>query len=74
MLFIFGHIRDLLQPLLGKRRPKKGYAPIRQSYEDFYTRRMYYRAHVRELVFSLNVFLSSCVMSACFDLHCNEGD
>lgn len=23
------------------------YAPIRQDYEDFYTRRMYYRIHVR---------------------------
>ncbi len=25
----------------------QGYAPIRQDYEDFYTRRMYYRIHVR---------------------------
>ena len=25
----------------------KGYARIRQDYEDFYTRRMYYRIHVR---------------------------
>ena len=24
----------------------KGYARIRQDYEDFYTRRMYYRIHV----------------------------
>lgn len=24
----------------------QGYAPIRQDYEDFYTRRMYYRIHV----------------------------
>lgn len=73
VLFIFGHIRDLLQPLLGKRRPKKGYAPIRQSYEDFYTRRMYYRAHVRELIFPSNVALSSHVVSACHGLHCKNG-
>ena len=26
--------------------PLQGYAPIRQDYEDFYTRRMYYRIHV----------------------------
>ena len=26
---------------------RKGYARIRQDYEDFYTRRMYYRIHVR---------------------------
>ena len=25
----------------------QGYAPIRQDYEDFYTRRMFYRIHVR---------------------------
>lgn len=24
----------------------QGYAPIRQDYEDFYTRRMFYRIHV----------------------------
>lgn len=24
----------------------QGYAPVRQNYEDFYTRRMYYRIHV----------------------------
>ena len=24
----------------------QGYAPIRQDFEDFYTRRMYYRLHV----------------------------
>ena len=26
----------------------QGYAPVRMSYEDFYTRRMYYRIHVSQ--------------------------
>lgn len=43
-MFLFGHLRDLFRKRFA--RPKsKGYAPIRQDYEDFYTRRMYYRMH-----------------------------
>jgi hypothetical protein len=30
------------------------YAPIRQDYEDFYTRRMYYRLHVRAATLHYN--------------------
>ena len=30
--------------------PLQGYAPIRQDYEDFYTRRMYYKIHVRQRI------------------------
>lgn len=33
---LLSHLSKLLQ----------GYAPIRQDYEDFYTRRLYYRVHV----------------------------
>ncbi|BDA43509.1 Long chain base biosynthesis protein 2a [Coccomyxa sp. Obi] len=43
ILFIMGHIRDLFRRRYSPER--KGYAPIRQDYEDFYTRRMFYRIH-----------------------------
>lgn len=46
VLFLLGHLWDFCGSIF-KRRTKKGYAPIRQSYEDFYTRRVYYRTHVR---------------------------
>ncbi|KAL3137882.1 hypothetical protein ABBQ38_005134 [Trebouxia sp. C0009 RCD-2024] len=42
--FLFGHLRDLIRKRFVPRKAK-GYAPIRQDYEDFYTRRMYYRIH-----------------------------
>ncbi|KAL0024670.1 hypothetical protein WJX77_007715 [Trebouxia sp. C0004] len=42
--FLFGHLRDLIRKRFVKKK-SKGYAPIRQDYEDFYTRRMYYRIH-----------------------------
>lgn len=50
MLFLFGHLRDFFRNNFGNRiKPppaaKPGYAPIRQDYEDFYTRRMFYRLH-----------------------------
>ncbi|CAK0781260.1 hypothetical protein CVIRNUC_005327 [Coccomyxa viridis] len=43
ILFIMGHVRDMWRARYGS--TKKGYAPVRQNYEDFYTRRMYYRIH-----------------------------
>ncbi|KAK9796329.1 hypothetical protein WJX73_005593 [Symbiochloris irregularis] len=45
--FIFGHFRDFLVFWFYRptKKTPKGYAPIRQDYEDFYTRRMYYRIH-----------------------------
>eukprot|EP00884_Botryococcus_braunii_P017085 jgi/Botrbrau1/405/Bobra.110_2s0055.1 len=46
--FLFGHLRDLFRKQADDVRAQKcaqGYAPIRQDYEDFYTRRMYYRVH-----------------------------
>lgn len=49
VLFLFGHLRDFYRKkIYGGRsaiKEKEGYAPIRQDYEDFYTRRMYYRIH-----------------------------
>ncbi|DBB11426.1 hypothetical protein WJX82_000013 [Trebouxia sp. C0006] len=44
ILFLFGHLRDLIRKRVYSKRAQ-GYAPIRQDYEDFYTRRMYYRIH-----------------------------
>jgi len=45
--FLFGHIRDFFRNLLPwtRRALPKGYVPVRQDYEDFYTRRMFYRIH-----------------------------
>jgi hypothetical protein len=48
LLFFFGHVRDLLAKLFwGGTHPtskaEHGYAQLRQDYEDFYTRRAYYR-------------------------------
>ena len=45
--FLFGHIRDAFRNLLPwtRRKLPKGYVPVRQDYEDFYTRRMFYRIH-----------------------------
>lgn len=51
VLFLVGHVRDILAHLFwrgahlasGSRDKDKGYAPLRQDYEDFYTRRAYYR-------------------------------
>lgn len=51
VLFLVGHVRDILARLLwrgahqgvGGSDDEKGYAPLRQDYEDFYTRRAYYR-------------------------------
>lgn len=45
ILFMFGHARDFFRKLFFKSTCREGYAPIRQDYEDFYTRRMYYRIH-----------------------------
>mmetsp|Transcript_25931 Transcript_25931/g.67171 ORF Transcript_25931/g.67171 Transcript_25931/m.67171 type:complete len:490 (-) Transcript_25931:173-1642(-) len=49
-LFLFGHIRDFFRQIFDKwsnrqKTSKSGYASIRQDYEDFYTRRLYYRIH-----------------------------
>uniref|UniRef100_A0A061QT62 serine C-palmitoyltransferase n=1 Tax=Tetraselmis sp. GSL018 TaxID=582737 RepID=A0A061QT62_9CHLO len=49
-LFIFGRIRDFFRShidrwLRSSGSLRRGYAPIRQDYEDFYTRRLYYRIH-----------------------------
>eukprot|EP00208_Stichococcus_sp_RCC1054_P003757 CAMPEP_0206138564 /NCGR_PEP_ID=MMETSP1473-20131121/3408_1 /ASSEMBLY_ACC=CAM_ASM_001109 /TAXON_ID=1461547 /ORGANISM="Stichococcus sp, Strain RCC1054" /LENGTH=284 /DNA_ID=CAMNT_0053532031 /DNA_START=188 /DNA_END=1039 /DNA_ORIENTATION=+ len=46
--YCFGHLRDFVRSQVEKHRAKGAkldYAPIRQDYEDFYTRRMYYRLH-----------------------------
>jgi serine palmitoyltransferase len=48
LLFLIGHIRDALAQLFfggthKENRIEKGYAALRQDYEDFYTRRAYYR-------------------------------
>lgn len=45
--FLFGHIRDFFRNLLPwtRRSLPKGLVPVRQDYEDFYTRRMFYRIH-----------------------------
>ncbi|PSC70357.1 long chain base biosynthesis 2a [Micractinium conductrix] len=50
VLFLFGHLRDFYRKKIwsgasGAKLGREGYAPIRQDYEDFYTRRMYYRIH-----------------------------
>lgn len=51
LLFMMGHFRDWLDYLIGRRRQsaREGYAPLRQNYEDFYTRRLYLRIAVRLL-------------------------
>ena len=41
----------------------QGYAPIRQDYEDFYTRRMYYRIHVNLFPPATCVW---CIHSRCY--------
>ena len=48
MLFLIGHVRDLFAKLFWggthpQAKPLPGYAELRQDYEDFYTRRAYYR-------------------------------
>lgn len=48
MLFVFGHLRDawralVLQRSRGGGATPAGYAPLCKDWEDFYTRRMYYR-------------------------------
>ena len=44
VVYLIGHVRDLLAWILQyKADSKAGYAPIRRDYEDFYTRRVYYR-------------------------------
>eukprot|EP01025_Chloroclados_australasicus_P027322 TRINITY_DN2712_c0_g2_i2.p1 TRINITY_DN2712_c0_g2~~TRINITY_DN2712_c0_g2_i2.p1 ORF type:complete len:548 (+),score=38.06 TRINITY_DN2712_c0_g2_i2:129-1772(+) len=46
ILFALGVVRDFLLNFLNvQKKGKKGYAPVRQDYEDFYTRRLYYRIH-----------------------------
>ncbi|CAI7883244.1 unnamed protein product [Closterium sp. NIES-53] len=43
-LFLFGHIRDTFRSLLPQLKDTlKGYAPLCRDFEDFYTRRFYYR-------------------------------
>ncbi|KAK9829134.1 hypothetical protein WJX72_004074 [[Myrmecia] bisecta] len=44
LMFLFGHLRDFVRSFTQPKRTK-GYAPIRQDYEDFYTRRSFYRIH-----------------------------
>lgn len=47
VLFLVGHVRDALAKWFWRdaasKRTERGYAPLRQDYEDFYTRRAYYR-------------------------------
>jgi len=50
VITIFGHLRDICAWLFGVSRydaltskPQKGYAPLLQNYENFYTRRLYHR-------------------------------
>ena len=52
VLILIGHIRDFVGRVTGRTRWKsllhsetkaKGYAPLFQSWENFYTRRLYYR-------------------------------
>jgi hypothetical protein len=51
VLFLVGHVRDALAKWFwpknsvahNEKHEEKGYAPLRQDYEDFYTRRAYYR-------------------------------
>lgn len=45
LLFLIGHIRDALARFWGGTHNKveRGYAALRQDYEDFYQRRAYYR-------------------------------
>lgn len=50
VLVAFGHLRDFLGKLTGSSRyfgansrPPKGYAPLLQDWENFYTRRLYHR-------------------------------
>lgn len=44
ILLGFGHARDFVRNYIARRsRPRKGYAPILQDFEEFYTRRMYKR-------------------------------
>jgi serine palmitoyltransferase len=48
LLFLIGHVRDLLAKLFwggthAASKAEKGYAELRQDYEDFYTRRAYKR-------------------------------
>eukprot|EP00475_Leptophrys_vorax_P034717 TRINITY_DN56422_c0_g1_i1.p1 TRINITY_DN56422_c0_g1~~TRINITY_DN56422_c0_g1_i1.p1 ORF type:complete len:504 (+),score=29.29 TRINITY_DN56422_c0_g1_i1:155-1666(+) len=43
-LFLFGHIRDTFRSFFPKSTESlKGYAPLCRDFEDFYTRRFYYR-------------------------------
>ena len=48
LLFVFGHLRDAWRALVPQRSrgggaAPAGYAPLCKDWEDFYTRRMYYR-------------------------------
>lgn len=50
VLIVFGHLRDYMGKLTGasryfnnNTRPPKGYAPLLQDWENFYTRRLYHR-------------------------------
>lgn len=46
LVFFKGHLRDLVRNLVvAKQHTQRGYAQIRQDYEDFYTRRAYFRIH-----------------------------
>jgi len=51
LLFVFGHLRDFWRSLLQRNSTRshgaapKGYAPLCKDYEDFYTRRLFYRIH-----------------------------
>ncbi len=49
MLTVIGHIRDFLGKITGvsryKQRTPKGYAPMFNSWENFFTRRAYHRCH-----------------------------
>lgn len=48
VLIAFGHVRDFIGSFTGRSRynsgpARKGYAPLLQNWEDFYTRRLYHR-------------------------------
>lgn len=43
ILLIFAHVREFLRNVLYRSHTRKGYAPLKDGYDDFYTRRMFKR-------------------------------
>lgn len=46
-MYIWGHLYDFFVSFGRKSTTPMGYAPIRQEFEEFFTRRFYRRVHVR---------------------------